>query len=132
MVVFLLVIFVICALLLNLLILIQDDQGEGIGSLFGGGGSGAMGSRKGNVLTKVTSVLATIFIVTALAAAWLNRSVSADDLEAKARVKQLEQQGSNDWFVDTSAETQTEAEESEASTDENQSGSLTTTSDQSE
>ena len=48
----LLIIFVICALLLIFMVLIQDDQGEGIGGLFGGGSSTAFGSSAGNVLTR--------------------------------------------------------------------------------
>lgn len=70
----LLVVFIISAVLLILIVMIQDEQGEGIGGLFGGGSSTPFGSRSGNVLTKVTSVLGAIFIVVALALALVNTS----------------------------------------------------------
>ena len=99
MIVFLIVIFIISAVLLTGVILVQDDQGEGIGGLFGGGSSTAFGSRSGNVLTKFTTVLAAIFLLTAFAVAWLNRSPSSEDIEAKAKAKRLEEVESSDWYV---------------------------------
>lgn len=99
MIVFLIVIFVISAILLTTVILLQDDQGEGIGGLFGGGSGTAFGSRTGNVLTKFTSVLAAIFLVTAFAVAWLNRSGTEEDIEAKARAKALEEVEASDWYI---------------------------------
>jgi len=99
MIVFLIVVFVISAILLTTVILIQDDQGEGIGGLFGGGSGTAFGSRSGNVLTKFTSVLAAVFLVTAFAVAWLNRSISNEDIEARAKARRLEEVESSDWYI---------------------------------
>ena len=95
----LLVIFVISALLLVIVVLIQDDQGEGFGGLFGGGSSTPFGSRSGNVLTRFTSILATIFIVSSLALAWVNRSKEVGDVEGAAR--RSNQTESVEWWNET-------------------------------
>jgi len=100
MVVFLIVLFVISAILLTVVIMIQDDQGGGLGGIFGGGSGTAFGSRSGNVLTRATSILAAVFLLTAFGVAWLNRSPQTEDIEAKARLRSLEQEGgSDDWYV---------------------------------
>ena len=101
MIILLIVIFVISAIFLILFILIQDEQGEGFGGLLGGGGTSTFGSRKGNTLTRVTTIIASIFLLTALSVAWLNRSISQEDLDAQARVKRIEEQESSDWYVET-------------------------------
>ena len=61
-----LVFFVLSSILLITIVLIQDDQGGGIGGMFGGGGSAAFGARTGNVLTRITTVLAIIFFILSL------------------------------------------------------------------
>ncbi len=96
---FILVVFVISALLLILIVLIQDEQGEGLGGIFGGGSGSAFGPRSGNVLTKITSVLAIIFFLGAFGLAWLNRTPEAENLVGKARVENL-QKSKNDWWVE--------------------------------
>jgi preprotein translocase subunit SecG len=62
-IIILLVLFGIISLLLTGLILIQEDQGDGMGGLFGGGSNNQVGNRKGNFLTKATSVLGIAFLV---------------------------------------------------------------------
>ena len=99
MVIVLTALFVISAILLAAMVLIQDDQGEGIGGMFGGGSTSAFGSRSGNVLTKATAVLAAVFLLSAAGVAWLNKSSATDDIEARARVRQLEQGGSGGWYA---------------------------------
>ena len=54
--VILLVAFVIISILLVCLVLIQNEDGEGMGGLFGGSNSQAFGARSGNVLTKTTYI----------------------------------------------------------------------------
>ena len=95
----LLIIFVIAALLLIAIVLVQDDQGDGIGGLFGGGSSTPFGSRSGNVLTKFTSILAAIFIISSLALAWVNRSKESGDVEGAARRANMTEQ--SEWWNET-------------------------------
>lgn len=57
------VLYSIVCLLLILLVLIQGGKAEG---LFSSAQANALGSQSGNVLTKATTILSTIFIVGAL------------------------------------------------------------------
>jgi len=96
----LLAIFAIAALLMILVIMLQDDQGEGIGGLFGGGSSSAFGSRSGNILTRFTSILGAIFIVGAFALAWLNRTPESTDIVEKARLEQMQEAEESNWWIE--------------------------------
>jgi preprotein translocase subunit SecG len=102
----LLVLFVISALLLMVLVLIQDEQGEGLGGLFGGGSSTPFGSRSGNVLTKLTSILGAVFIFTSLGLAWANRTPESGDVIGAARRQDASAtEKSLDWWK-TDAQTE--------------------------
>lgn len=95
--VILLVVFGLTALLLILIVMLQDEQGEGLGGIFGGGGaSGQIGNRKGNFLTKTTSILGAVFILSSLGLAWLNRTPDLGNVEAAARQNSSEQ--FEDWW----------------------------------
>jgi preprotein translocase subunit SecG len=98
-----LVVLIVSAVLLVLLVLLQDESGEGVGGIFGGGSSTPFGSRSGNVLTRLTAVLATVFLVCAFAMAWLNRTPEAGNVIGKARAAQLETSTTQDWWVQTPA-----------------------------
>jgi preprotein translocase subunit SecG len=98
----LLVLLVISALLLILLILVQDDQGEGIAGFFSGASTSAFGSRAGNVLTRFTTVIATVFIFSCLALAWVNRSGDVGNVVGKAREQALSGETAQ-WWVESSA-----------------------------
>jgi preprotein translocase subunit SecG len=91
----LLVFFVIVAIFLIGMVLIQDEQGDGLAGMFGGGSSSTFGSRSGNVLTKTTSVLGALFIITALGLAVLFKTPDTGDVAAAAR-----QQGAktSEWW----------------------------------
>jgi preprotein translocase subunit SecG len=99
----LLVILVISAVLLVLLVLVQDDQGEGIGGIFGGGSNTAFGSRSGNVLTRFTSVLAAVFLITVLGMALVSRTPSVGNVIGKARQEALNTTEQQNWWVQTPA-----------------------------
>lgn len=77
---FFLTVEVICSFLLIALVLIQKSRGAGAGLAFGAGvGESLFGGQVGNVLTKATVVLATIFLVntTILAVMGSHRSVGS-------------------------------------------------------
>ena len=60
----LLVVFVIVCILLVAIVLLQNEDGNGLGGLLGGPSSTTFGSQSGNVLTKTTYVLVTLFFLT--------------------------------------------------------------------
>ena len=95
-----LVVFVVSALLLMAVVLIQDDQGGGIGAMFGGGSSTPFGARTGNVLTRLTTVLAVIFLVAAFVMAWMNRTPDAGNVIGRARAESLRGIERSDWWVE--------------------------------
>ncbi len=96
----LLIVFVISALLLILMVLLQDDQGDGIGGMFGGGSSTTFGSRSGNILTRFTSILGVVFMVSAFALAWVNISTAEGDVEGAARRLSTEANDTEWWNQD--------------------------------
>lgn len=81
-------------------VLIQDDQGGGIGAMFGGGSGTPFGARTGNVLTRLTTVLAIIFLVAAFALAWINRTPEAGNVIGRARAERLLGIERSDWWVE--------------------------------
>lgn len=70
---FLIVLEILVSILLTLVILIQPSKGGGgLGGALGGGmGEQLFGARTGNVLTKATIVLATVFLLNTLGLAFL-------------------------------------------------------------
>lgn len=61
------VLFVICAVALILVVLVQKGRGGGLSAAFGGGaGGGLLGSKTGDFLTWVTIGLAGVFLLLAM------------------------------------------------------------------
>ena len=94
-----LVVFVVSALLLMAVVLIQDDQGGGIGAMFGGGAGTPFGARTGNVMTRLTSILAVIFLAAAFTLAWMNRTPDAGNVIGRARAERMSSMERTDWWV---------------------------------
>lgn len=111
----LLVIFVLTALLLIGLVMIQDDQGEGLGGIFGGSGGASMGSRSGNILTKTTSIVGAVFLVTAFGLAWINKTPESGNVINAAR-EQMSQEDNEWWNQPVEEEAQSTEGESLPST----------------
>ena len=96
----LMVVFVVSSLLLILIIMLQDEGGDGLGGIFGGGGgSSQIGNRSGNILTRITSVLATVFLLSSFGLAWLNRTPDGGDVEAAARRLEAQRGESVEWWT---------------------------------
>jgi preprotein translocase subunit SecG len=99
----LLVLFVIVAILLILLVLIQNEDGGGIGGVFASGGGSAFGSRSGNILTRVSSVLGGLFLALAFVMALLTRSPQGSGVEAAGRALTTEEASGSAWWDEDAA-----------------------------
>lgn len=99
--VLLLVFFVIVSILLILLVLIQNEDGDSLGGIFAGGSSSAFGSRSGNVLTRATTILGTLFLVISLSLALINRT-PVSTVERTAR-EQQNTQNTSEWWNEEAA-----------------------------
>lgn len=97
----LLVSFVIVCFLIIALVLLQNEDGGGLGGLFAGGSNSAFGSRSASVLTKATYVVVTLFFVTAFFLAFINKTPGDKGIEAAARLEQGEK--ATEWYLDTPA-----------------------------
>lgn len=94
----LLVLFVIICLLIVALVLMQNEEGDGLGGLFGGGSNSAFGSRSANVLTKTTYIFVTLFFVGAFFLAFINKTPGDNEIEQAARMEQGTT--SADWYLE--------------------------------
>ena len=68
--------YIIISISLILIILLQQGKGSDIGSAFGAGSSNTMfgSSSSSNPLTKVTAILAAIFLILSLSITYISRS----------------------------------------------------------
>ncbi len=98
----LIVILVVSACLLVLIVLVQDEQGEGIGGIFGGGSSTPFGSRSGNVLTRFTAILAAVFLITIVGLAWVAKSQDVGNVIGASRQQSLNTSSNQTWYEPTS------------------------------
>jgi preprotein translocase subunit SecG len=110
-----LVVFVIICILLVCLVLVQSEEGGGMGGLFGDASSKAFGSRSGNVLTKTTYTLVTLFFVTTFILAFLNRAPAAKQLDASVLDAQTTVQDSRSWLDEDTTSSVDEAGDGEPS-----------------
>ena len=87
--------FILMAVLLVLLVLIPDEQGDGLAGMFGGGSASTFGSRAGNVLTRTTSILGALFLISAFSLAFLFKTPTTGDVAAAARQASA---GKTEWW----------------------------------
>jgi len=102
--IFLLVIFVISAILLIILVLVQDEQGEGLGSFLGGGSGSAFGSGANKVMSRFTGIVGAVFIICSLGLAWVNRTPETGDVVGAARRETVKE--TSDWWNTTTENTE--------------------------
>jgi len=95
----LLVFFVIDAILLVLLVLIQNEEGDSLGGIFAGGSNTAFGSRSGNFLTRATTVLGALFLVISLGLALLSRTPTGAGIEEEVKKLNTQESGTS-WVED--------------------------------
>lgn len=68
------VLFLLTAVVLMLLILVQKGRGGGLAGAFGGpGGHSAFGTKTADIFVKATAVIAGIFFLLSIVAAWIMR-----------------------------------------------------------
>jgi preprotein translocase subunit SecG len=80
------VIFVLLCIILVIVILLQSDKSAGMGILGGGSSSSAFGSSTADVITKITAVMITIFMLGSLGLAIMESS-SKSSLKDKQKIK---------------------------------------------
>jgi preprotein translocase subunit SecG len=102
--IFLLVVFVAASLILILLVLIQDEKGEGLGGLFGGSSTTPFGSRSGNILTRFTTIVGAIFLFTSFMLAWLSKSPESGDVVGAARRQGTTAESTLNWWEKEAAD----------------------------
>jgi len=80
--------YILISVSLVLIILLQQGKGSDIGSAFGAGSSNTMfgTSSSSNPLTKVTAVLAAVFLILSLSITYLSRS----SLNQESSIDQIE------------------------------------------
>jgi preprotein translocase subunit SecG len=87
MILLLTILFFIVAILLMTIVLVQPGSGGGLGFL-GGGSQSAFGTQTGNVMTKLTTVLAALFLIVSFVLGYLNSRTSSVDPEELKKMKE--------------------------------------------
>jgi len=73
------ILFLLTAVILILLVLIQKGRGGGLAGAFGGpGGHSAFCTKTADIFIKATAVLGAIFFLLSIATAWVMRPVESD------------------------------------------------------
>lgn len=97
----LLVFFAVVCLLLIFMVVIQDQDGDGLGGLFSGAGNAAFGSRSSNIVVRFTYILGGLFFAIAFGLAIINRSPVGNVEDA---VKSQGGQGTEWWQAQPAAD----------------------------
>ncbi len=114
----LLVLFVIICAIIIFLVLLQNEEGDSLGGLFAGGGNSAFGARSASVLTKTTYIAVALFFTTAFLLAFTNRSSITKSLSDEAKIEETKNSGN--WLENETGEKASETETSSEKTDAKQ------------
>lgn len=109
--VILLILFVVTCLLIVFLVLLQNEEGDSIGGLFAGGSNSAFGSKSGNVLTKSTYILVTIFFVSSFLLAVLNKSSYGNVQGVQEEGQKIQTEGATPWYDESNDNNKEESTE---------------------
>ena len=93
-------IHIITSIFLILFVLIQSGKGAEAGAMFGGASQAFLGTKSGNVLTKITTSLAIIFMATSIVLTFIQSQKNNSTIMQDAKIN-----------VEQSAETKEKAEE---------------------
>ena len=119
--VILLILFVVTCLLIVFLVLLQNEEGDSIGGLFAGGSNSAFGSKSGNILTKSTYILVTIFFVSSFLLAILNKTSYGSVQGVQEEGQKIQNERATPWYDD---ETKTENKDNSTNTSEEDSSTV--------
>jgi preprotein translocase subunit SecG len=87
------IVFVICAVILVLIVLMQKGKGGGLSAAFGGGmASGLLGSKTGDFLTWITVAMAGVFLVLAVLMAKFYKPTISEFGESQTQQMPTQQQ----------------------------------------
>lgn len=106
---FSLFVFILVSALLILLVLVQNDQGEGLGGLFSGSSSSPFGGQGVNVLQRITGMLALLFFVSAIGHGLTTRARYSLDTGIDTSF-QSDEVGSSPWWSEQGVIPATEVE----------------------
>ncbi|NQT58099.1 MAG: preprotein translocase subunit SecG [Bacteroidetes bacterium] len=101
----LLVLFVIVCILLVLLVVVQGENSQGLGGIFGGASDTTFGSQSSNIMTKITYIAGASFLILAFGLGFLSRTPDTPNLLDSVQNDTVVEQTKN-WWNDTETESE--------------------------
>ena len=91
---FVVALHILLCILLVLIILLQPGKGGDVGAAFGGGGGSTMFGPRGpaNLLTRATTLVAVLFMVTSVSLSIYSNRARQADADISGAIERLEQQ----------------------------------------
>ncbi|MBL7006441.1 MAG: preprotein translocase subunit SecG [Spirochaetia bacterium] len=93
----LLVLFVIVCIILVLLVVVQGENSQGLGGIFGGASDTTFGTQSGNIMTKITYIVGASFLVLAFGIGFLSRTPDTPNLLDSFQNDTVVEQTENWW-----------------------------------
>ncbi|UER67271.1 preprotein translocase subunit SecG [Borrelia sp. BU AG58] len=82
------VFFIVTSFAIILLVLFQDEQGDGIGGVFGGGSSSIFGAKSSNVAIKITGFFIALFFIFVVTLSFINTKRVDDSLLKDVKINE--------------------------------------------